>query len=171
MKNCASCGKENFDEAVFCAGCGSPLAQPPVPEAPPVEEPTVSAPVESVTEPAAETPAAPAEVPAAPQADAYTYTEPASPAAPAESNKATLWLILNIVATVLCCCANIFGIIGIIFAGIGMSSYKKGDYEDMNKKSKIAMIMFIIAAVSVVIGWIVAIFSPLLAMVPFLTIG
>lgn len=146
MKNCVSCGKENLDEAVFCSGCGSPLAQAPeaqaaAPEetaAPAVtEEPVVETAPVTAGEPAPQ--AAPAQ-----SADAYAYTAPAAPAAPTESNKATLWLILNIVATVLCCLMNIFSIIGIIFAGIGMSSYNKGDYEDMKKKSKIAMILFIV---------------------------
>lgn len=166
MKNCASCGKENLDEAVFCAGCGSPLASQSVPEAPPVEEPAV--------EPTAETPvdSAPVgapEAPAAPQADAYAYTEPAASAAPAQSNKAMLWLILNIVTTVLCCLTNIFSIIGIVFAAIGMSSYKKGDYEDMKKKAKISMILFIVGVAAGVLMLILS-FAGLFA-IPFLTAG
>jgi hypothetical protein len=157
MKNCTNCGKGNMDEAVFCASCGTPLPTSEVQQAASPIVTETPAPVVTETPVPVQT------------VEGSAYSAPVAPAAPAESNKATLWLILNIVATVLCCCANIFGIVGIIFAGIGMSSYKKGDYEDMNKKSKLAMIMFIIAAVSVVIGWIIAIVSPLLASLPFLS--
>ncbi len=166
MKNCASCGKENLDEAVFCAGCGSPLASQSVPEAPPVEEPAVEPTVETPVDTA---PAEPTEAPAAPQADAYVYTEPAASAAPAESNKATLWLILNIVTTVLCCLTNIFSIIGIVFAAIGMSSYKKGDYEDMKKKAKISMILFIVG-IAVGVLMLILTLGGLIA-IPFVTTG
>lgn len=159
MKTCSKCGYENPDESVFCAGCGSPLAQAdstvsetPAAEAAPVtaDEPSPQpTPVQTI--------------------DTSAYTMSSAASAPAETNKATLWLILNIVATAVCCCANIFGIVGIIFAAIGMSSYKKGNYEDMNKKAMIAKIMFIIAAVALVLGWIIAIVSPLLSFLPFLS--
>ena len=142
MKNCVNCGKENADEAVFCAGCGAPLEQAPVAEAPAAAPEPPAAP----EEPAADAAPATADEPAPLQpvdASSY-YTESPAPAAPAVSNKAMLWLILNIVGTVLCCLANVFTIIGIVFAAIGMSSYNKGDYEDMNKKAKIAMILFIV---------------------------
>ncbi len=142
MKTCNKCGNSNADEAVFCASCGAPLDQ--APQAAP-EQPAYTA-------PAYETPA---------------YSAPAASAVPAEKNKATLWLILNIVLTVLCC-GNIFGIIGIVFAAIGSGSYKKGDYEDMNKKVKISMIMFIVGIVLGLIGLVVGIFSGLLSFLPLI---
>lgn len=147
MKYCAKCGNANADEAVFCASCGSPLEQAPAaPEAAPAPE---SAP-ELVPE-------------SAPEPSAYSApTYDATPAAPAEKNTATLWLILNIVLTVLCC-GNLFGIIGIIFAAIGMGSHGKGNYEDMKKKAKISMIMFIVGIVLGIISIIVAIATGLLA--------
>ena len=142
MKNCGKCGISNADEAVFCSSCGAPLDQAseqPAPAAPVYEAPAYSA-------------------PAAP-----TYETPAysTPAVPAEKNKATLWLILNIVLTVLCC-GNLFGIIGIVFAAIGMGSYNKGDYEDMNKKVKISMIMFIVGIAMFVIGAIIVVATGLI---------
>lgn len=152
MKYCSKCGNANSDEAVFCAGCGSPLEQAPA--APqPAPEPT--------PEPAAYTAPAPQSTPqqgtyTAPAYDSSAYTAPAAPAGGEVKNKATLWLILNIVSTVLCC-SGVFGIIGIILAAMGMGSFKRADYEDMNKKSKIAMIMFIIGTILGLIGEIIAI--------------
>lgn len=150
MKYCAKCGNANADEAVFCSSCGSPLEQAPAApqqSAAPAPEPAAySAPAPQPQQPAYTAPA---------YDTSSAYTAPAAPADGEVKNKATLWLILNIVATVLCCPSSLFGILGIIFAAIGMGSYKKGDYDDMNKKSKIAMIMFIVAAVLGVILWII----------------
>lgn len=177
MNKCSKCNFDNFDDAVFCAGCGSPLEKAPEPEAAPPAEaaPEVAQAPEPEAAPAApEAPAAtPEPVPAqAVEPSAYSaYSAPAAPIAPAESNKATLWLILNIVATVLCCCANVFSIIGIIFSAIGMSSYSKGNYEDMRKKANVGKIMFIIGAICVVVGWIVSFVFPIIfSTLPFLSI-
>ncbi len=154
MKYCSKCGNANSDEAVFCSGCGSPLEQAPAaPQPAPAPEPA--------PEPVAYT--APVSQPTsqqgtytAPAYDSSAYSAPAAPAGGEVKNKATLWLILNIVSTVLCC-SGIFGIIGIILAAMGMGSFKRADYEDMNKKSKIAMIMFIIGTVLGLIGEIILI--------------
>lgn len=153
MKTCANCGRGNADGAVFCQGCGATLEQ--------------------------------AKAAGAAAGAVQAYSNPAAgavQAGAAEQNKALVWLILNIAATLLCCCANLFGILGIIFAAVGMSSYKKGNYEDMRKKSKLAMIMFIIAAVGLVIGWVAVFLSsfilpvlvamiPALASIPFIANG
>jgi uncharacterized membrane protein len=142
MKFCAKCGNANTDEAVFCGSCGTPMEQAPA--APPTAEAAVPQ------------PAAPA--PPAYEAPAYSGAAYAAPAAPAPAevkNTATLWLILNIVATVLCCPSALFSIIGLILAAMGMSSFKKGDYEDMRKKAKFAMILFIVTLVLGIIGWII----------------
>lgn len=144
MKYCAKCGNSNVDEAVFCSSCGSPLDQAPAAPQPPAPDPTAySAPAtiqQTYTAPSYDTSSA--------------YTAPAATTGDVK-NKATLWLILNIVVTVLCCPSALFGILGIIFAGIGTSSFKKGDYVDVGKKSKLAMIMFIIAVVLGLVGWII----------------
>jgi flagellar biosynthesis protein FliQ len=144
MKNCEKCGIANTDDAVFCSACGAPLAQASVAEeAPaPVAEPIVT--VEPVS---------------APSYDAYTA--PAN-TVPTEKNTATLWLILNIVLTVVCC-GNILGIIGIVFSALGMGAYNKGDYNDMNQKAKIAKILFIVGIVLGVVGLIVGIATGLLS--------
>lgn len=128
MKKCEKCGLENSDDSIFCAGCGATLEAAAAPQQP--------------IQP--ETPAA-----------AYAYSAPAAPA-PAEKNIATLWLILNIVLTVLCC-GNLLGIIGIIFAAMGMGSFNKGNYEDMKAKTKTAKILFIVGIVLGVIGLILLI--------------
>lgn len=153
MKYCSKCGNANSDEAVFCSGCGSPLQQ-----APAAPQPAPAPAPEPAPEPTAYTAPAPQPTP-----QQGTYTTPAydssaysAPAGGEVKNKATLWLILNIVSTVLCC-SGVFGIIGIIMAAMGMGSFKRGEFEDMNKKSKIAMIMFIIGTVLGLIGEIVAI--------------
>jgi hypothetical protein len=141
MKYCSKCGNANTDEAIFCSSCGSTIDQAPAaPQpAPAPEPPTYTAP-QPVTYTVPQQP-----IYTAPTYD-NAYTSPAAPAAEAK-NSSTLWLILNIVLTVLCCPFSfIFSVIGIIFAAMGMSSFNKGDFEDMKKKSKISMIMFIVGA-------------------------
>lgn len=142
MKFCAKCGNSNTDEAVFCASCGSPMEQAP----------------------AAPQPAEPVAAPVQPVYTAPAYSAPAAPA-PVEGDKnpAKIWLILNIVATVLCCPGWLFTVIGIVMAAIGNGSFNKGEYADAKSKSKISMIMFIIGAVLGLIGWILmAIFIPVI---------
>jgi succinate dehydrogenase/fumarate reductase cytochrome b subunit len=144
MKYCSKCGNANADESVFCSSCGTPMEQAPAAPAAP----------QSVPAPEPASYSAPA-----PQQSAYTapsydnYSAPTA-AVTETKNSATLWLILNIVATVLCC-AGLFGILGIVFAAMGMGSFNKGDYEEMQKKSKLSMIMFIIGMVLGVISLIV----------------
>lgn len=155
MKYCSKCGSANPDDAAFCAQCGTPVEQAPAaPQAP--QEP---APSTFYSAPAA--PEAPREAPApsayntdagsyftnpAPAAQSTAQSGPVYSAAPTQSNPNTLWLILNIVATVLCCCSlsGIASIVGIVFAAMGMSSYNRGDYEDSAKKANIAKILFIV---------------------------
>ena len=154
MKYCSKCGNANSDESLFCASCGTPLEQAP---AAPTLPPEPAQPEPAYAAPTYEAPAAPvAPTYEAPSYNAaYTPQQPAAPTGEVK-NTATLWLILNIVATVFCCCpGGIFSIIGIILAGMGMGSYKNGDYEDMKKKSKISMIMFIIGIILGLIGLVV----------------
>ncbi len=146
MKFCSKCGNSNADEAAFCSSCGTPLNQAPatpavpeVPQAPEVPQPVVETPVAQ--------PVYTAPTYTAPAYDSSAYTAPAAPVEE-QKNPATLWLILNIVATLVCCPGSfIFSVIGIILAGMGSSSFKKGDLEDAAKKSKTSMIMFIIGVV------------------------
>ena len=93
-----------------------------------------------------------------PEAPAPVYANPAP--AVQEKNPSTLWLVLNIVLTVLCCGAcvpTITGIIGIIMAALGGSAFNKGDIEGCKGKVKVAKIMFIIGMVFAVIGLIAGI--------------
>lgn len=152
MKYCSKCGSANTDDAAFCAQCGTGMEQAPKAAEAPVE-PT---PATFYSAPAA--PEAPDQAPASSyNTNAGTYfTSPAPAASPAQSgpvtsaapakNPNTLWLILNIVAT-LCCCLPV-GVAGIVFAAMGTSSYNKGDYDDSDKKAKIAMYLFIGGAVA-----------------------
>ncbi len=148
MKYCPKCAHSNEDTVQYCGNCGTFLGEAQsAPEAP-------IPPVESVAEPVApEAPAAEATpvVEAAPLSGSYTTdynnayntTEAGQiPAAPV-SNTATLWLILNIVLTVLCC-GNVVNIVGIIFAALGMSAFNKGDYTQMASQVKISKILFFV---------------------------
>ena len=137
MKFCAKCGNANTDEAVFCASCGTPMEQAPA--APQASEPVVS-------------------VPVTPTYSAPAYSAPMAAAPEEVKNTSTLWLILNIVVTVLCC-GGLFSILGIVFAAMGMGAYKKGDYEEMKKKSKLSMIMFIVGLVLGLISLVIGIIA------------
>ena len=93
-----------------------------------------------------------------PMDQAPVYAEPA-PAVQGK-NPSTLWLVLNIVLTVLCCGAcvpTITGIIGIIMAALGGSAFNKGDIEGCKGKVKVAKIMFIIGLIFAIIGAILGI--------------
>lgn len=118
MKYCTKCGTPNEDDVLKCTNCGEGFE------------------VESET-PVAETPDT-----------AYTVPQPAAPLSQnpiaGEKNPVTLWLILNIVLTAMCCLTNLAGIIGIVFAAIGMGSFNKADMADAQAKAKIAKIMFFI---------------------------
>ncbi len=170
MKFCSKCGNSNADEALFCSSCGTPLNQAPAapaaPEVPHAPEVPKAAPEMPVAPPEAPQPVYTAPTYTAPAYDSPASAAPITPAAE-QKNPATLWLILNIVATVVCCPGSfVFSVIGIILAGMGMSSFNKGDVEDAKKKSKTSMIMFIIGAAlglitAIVIGviWLVALNS------------
>jgi len=82
------------------------------------------------------------------EAPAFEEEAPAAPVADNGKNPATLWMILNIVITVLTCCGcglNILGIIGIVFGVMGMNAYKSGDVATGDSKTKVAKIMFFVA--------------------------
>lgn len=91
--------------------------------------------------------------PAAPPT-AVPEAAPAMAAEPPESNTAMLWLILNIIATVLCCPGFLFTAVGIVFSALGSESFRKGDTADMRKKSTVAMILFIAGVLAGLAGWI-----------------
>jgi ribosomal protein L40E len=90
---------------------------------------------------------------APPAAEPYAAQVPA--AEPPESNTAMLWLVLNIISTVLCCPGFLFSVIGIVFAALGSESFRKGDMTDMRKKSTVAMILFIVGVLLGLVGWII----------------
>ena len=147
MKYCPKCGHSNEDTVQYCGNCGTFLgeAQPaptaPVPPVEPVADPI--APEAPTAEAAPEAEAAPATGYVTDYNNAYNTSGAGPiPAAPV-SNTATLWLILNIVLTVLCC-GNVVNIIGIVFAALGMSAFNKGDYTQMASQVKISKILFFV---------------------------
>lgn len=158
MKTCAKCGNANFDEAVFCSSCGTPLEQAPAAPQQPVAP--MPAAIQQFNSPQQPIPPQPAFVPPVYTAPAETYSAPASSYQGPDlqtKNSATLWLILNIVALILCCPGFLFSGIGIVFAALGMGSYNKGDYEGMKQKSKISMWLFIVGAVLGLLGLILSV--------------
>jgi hypothetical protein len=120
MINCSKCGRSVEDAASFCPYCGAQLAQGPQPPEPPGP------------------PAAQSRYGEAP----IFRAEPAPPPSRG-GNDAQLWMILNIVAAVLCCL--IPAVIGIVFGAVGMNSYNHGDYADADKKASVSKIMFIVS--------------------------
>lgn len=154
MKYCPKCGHSNEDTVNYCSECGTALGEAQTAPAPDAPVPPVP-PVFTGT------------APEAPQAGSYVtdynnaYNTSASgqvPAAPV-SNDATLWLILNIVLTVLCC-GNIANIIGIVFAALGMGAFNRGDYTQMASNVKVSKILFFVGlglGLLTVIGVVVAI--------------
>lgn len=169
MKYCTKCGASNEDQARFCANCGQPMpeAEPAAPSVDPVVEPPKAqayVPSQEVSTPVQET--ASSQQSSGYSGPVYTAAQPqvtgsASSAGTTEkgNNPATLWLILNIVSTVLCCCTNVVSIIGIVFAALGMSSFNKGDIADCESKTKVAKIMFFISLGFGVLSLIIALVS------------
>ena len=162
MKYCPKCGHSNEDTVQYCGNCGTFLgeAQPapaaPVPPVEPVADPI--APEAPTAEAAPEAEAAPATGYVTDYNNAYNTSGAGQiPAAPV-SNTATLWLILNIVLTVLCC-GNVVNIVGIVFAALGMSAFNKGDYTQMANNVKVSKILFFVGlglGLLMIIGFIVA---------------
>ncbi len=140
MKPCSQCGKANAEDALFCIQCGTPMVQAPQGAAgsPPAEGTCNAKPGDSITN--ADTSAR----------SGLGYTD--------ADNPNTVWLILNIVATLLCCFVP-GSIAGIVFAAMGSASFKKGDYEKSFKRAKIAKILFIVSIVAAWIFIIIALLS------------
>jgi uncharacterized membrane protein YvbJ len=84
---------------------------------------------------------------------------------PVESNPGTLWLVLNIVFTVLSCCFNIFTIIGIIFGAISVSKYNKGLYADARSNANVSKWLFIVSIILGVIGVVISLFTGLIPII------
>ena len=141
MKFCTSCGANNEDSAVFCASCGNKFAEQETPQA---------------------------------QAQPVYQAAPSYEANPAPANKgteeknpATLWLILHIALTVLCCCTNVVNIVGIVFAAIAMNKYKQGDVAGGDSNLKIAKILLYVGVglgvLSGILGFVGGFFTTFLA--------
>lgn len=125
MKYCTQCGKQNVDEAKFCAGCGAPLdgsGSTPKSEAP-KEEPKQEAP--------------------------HSEPTPTSPAPPKPDN----YLVWAILTTVLCCLPA--GIASIVYSTNVDSKYNRGDYAGAEQASKNARTWAIVSAIVGFIGGII----------------
>ncbi len=136
--NCKNCGAELHEGSAFCGNCGMRVE---------IEQPVYEAPAEPVYEAPAQ-PEFTQEVHTEYQEQGtYTapvqpeYTEAYQPEVPVgEKPNTVLWIVLSAIEIFTCC--QITGIIGLIFAIIGHLSAEKGDYEDANKKVKIAKTLF-----------------------------
>ena len=149
MAFCKNCGAEINEGASFCGNCGMKVeAEQPVYEVP--------------AEPVFEEPAQPiAEEPVQGEYHQDTYNEyqeqgsyvpPVIPeeyigeqVVPAERPNTVLWIVLSAVEIFTCC--QITGIISLIFSIIGHISAEKGDFENAERKIKVAKTLFIIGAV------------------------
>lgn len=65
--------------------------------------------------------------------------------APVGSNPGTLWMVLNIVLTLLCC--SVLSIIGIIFGAMAMSKFNNGVYAEAKSNANVSKILFIIGLI------------------------
>lgn len=155
MKYCTRCGAGNAGDAAFCCQCGSRLSADQtgsrpdlgsVPEIPPVPEiPRPESFGEKAGPPVAQTPPAAYFPPAQ-----ILYTQPQGDQAPpaADKGNSVVWLVLNIVLTVLCCCTvlgSLCAIIGIVFAGLSISRANGGDADNARRYEKLSMILFFVA--------------------------
>lgn len=155
--NCPKCSANNTPEAMFCAVCGTPLNaappvapyQPPVSEAPVVEQVPEAPAAPSYTAPAA--PVAPSyTAPAAPSYTAPTYnTAPqqqqyqsyqqqpyasvpqySAPVGDTSKNWAGVTSMITGISSILCCITAFGGVIlsiaAIVFGVMGLKSQKKG---------------------------------------------
>ena len=131
--NCKNCGAEIEEGAVFCGNCGIKIEnEEPVFEAQVVEEP----------------------VQGEYHQDTYneyqehgSYVPPVIPeeyigeqVVPAERPNTVLWIVLSAVEIFTCC--QITGIISLIFSIIGHISAEKGDFENAERKIKVAKTSF-----------------------------
>ena len=139
--NCKNCGAELFDGSAFCGNCGMRVEE---------EQPAYDIPAEE-------------NVKGEYNAQEF-YQEPVceqevfQPAVPAERPNTVRWIILSVVELFTCC--QLTGIIGLIFSIIAHVSAEKENYEDANKKIKIAKTALIIGAIfgAIVVAFFVAVF-------------
>jgi hypothetical protein len=144
MRYCPKCASVNPDDMAFCPRCGTSMEYAPYARA---------AANAGDTRPDAALPAEDSQ--SAPAQDAI-LPEPAimPPPAPQKTNVSTVWMILNITATVVCCPGFLFSVPGIIFAALGSESFKRGDTKDAGNKSIISMVFFILGVLAGLAGWI-----------------
>jgi hypothetical protein len=88
--------------------------------------------------------------------------------APVGSNPGTVWLWLNIIATVLACCSNIPGIIGIIFGGIAVSKFNNGFYAEAKSNANVSKWLFIISLILGILGFVTALLFGGLSLIPLI---
>ena len=141
---CNKCGLENENGAKFCASCGAPAEQAP---ATPVQEAPVQQQIPQQAPPVQQTPP-----PAQPMQgfnQAPQFSEPTFQPGVGTPVNGTVYLVLSIIVTILCCLP--LGIAGIVFATKINQLNLIGDYEGAKKAAKTSMIFTIIGAVSVVV--------------------
>ena len=142
---CKNCGAEIGEGALFCGNCGMKVES---------EQPVYEAPAEPVFEEPAQ-PIVEESVQGEYHQDTYneyqeqgSYVPPVMPenspvsetVVPAEKPNTVLWIILSAVEIFTCC--QITGIISLIFSIIGHISAEKGDFENAERKIKVAKTSF-----------------------------
>ena len=152
MKKCEGCGRETMDYVKFCEFCGRKFPEPEQENAAEQSFQGHAGSYESVQLPEIN-------VPNQSQQNVTTGTPP--------SNSGMVWLILSSVLAFLGCFCYGLGILqtpSIIFGAISVSKYNKGEYDDAQKASKRAMILFfIMLAVSILLIVVIVIsFSTLM---------
>ncbi|MGI6315954.1 MAG: CD225/dispanin family protein [Christensenellales bacterium] len=141
MKYCNQCNLYFEDNANWCSNCGEELRA--------IQE----------TQPAAEETFA-AEAPAAEETKYIPYTPPAQqeqvvyndPNVQPSGGSTTLWLVLSIITTAMCCFA--FGIPAILAAVAAKKAEGRGDILLRNQKVKQARTLFIVATVVGAAFWV-----------------
>lgn len=94
---------------------------------------------------------------------------------PVGSNPGAVWLCLNITVTVLSCCSNILGIIGIVFGAIAVSNFNNCRYDEAKSNANVSKWLFIVGiilgAVGVVALLAAGLFPMLFALIQTIIIG
>ena len=149
MKKCEGCGRETMDHAKFCEFCGRKFPEQEHDNGAEQSSGGYSGHYESVPLPEINT--------------AHQSVNAGTP----PPNSGMVWLILSSVIAFLGCFCYGLGLLltpSIIFGAISVSKYNKGEYDDAQKASKRAMILFfIMLAISILLIVVIVIsFSTLM---------
>ena len=132
MKKCEGCGRETLDSAKFCEFCGRKFPE-----------------IERESDAGQNLGGNGGSYESVPLPEMNTAHQSVSSGTPPPNN-GMVWLILSSIIAFLGCFCYGLGILltpSIVFGAISVSKYNKGEYDDAQKASKRAMILFIIMLV------------------------